>query len=115
MKYRAMSASGDYQFGRTGIMLTDSPEAVAQAVLTRLRLSAGEWFLDTEEGTPYSTRILGFQPAETRDVVLKTRILDTPGVAELTNYYTSLDWNRLLKLNATLTTIYGVTKISTEV
>ena len=115
MKYRALSPSGDYQFGRAGLMLVDTPSAVAQAVLTRLRLAAGEWFLDLEEGTPYSTKVLGFQPQDTRDVVFKTRILDTPGVAEITNYYSNLDWNRLFTLTVTLTTTYGTTTITTQV
>ena len=115
MKYRAMSSSGDYQFGRAGLMLVDTPEAVAQAVLTRLRLASGEWFIDLEEGTPYSSKILGFQPSEARDVVFKTRILDTPGVAEITNYYSNLDWNRLFTLTVTLTTLYGTTTFTAQV
>ena len=47
MKYRKLTENGDYAFGRGGAdMHADTPEAVGQAVLTRLRLFAGEWFVD---------------------------------------------------------------------
>ena len=46
MKYRKLTENGDYAFGRGGAdMHADTPEAVGQAVLTRLRLFAGEWFV----------------------------------------------------------------------
>ncbi|WP_302540571.1 hypothetical protein [Bilophila wadsworthia] len=42
MKYRKLTENGDYAFGRGGAdMHADTPEAVGQAVLTRLRLFAG--------------------------------------------------------------------------
>ena len=56
MRNRAMDANGDYQFGRSGLFLVDSPAGVAQAIKTKLLLAAGEWFLDADEGTPYSTQ-----------------------------------------------------------
>ena len=38
MKYRKLTENGDYAFGRGGAdMHADTPEAVGQAVLTRLR------------------------------------------------------------------------------
>ena len=50
MKYRKLTENGDYAFGRGGAdMHADTPEAVGQAVLTRLRLFAGEWFVDLKE------------------------------------------------------------------
>lgn len=60
MKYRKLTENGDYAFGRGGAdMHADTPEAVGQAVLTRLRLFAGEWFVDLKEGTPYVPGVLG--------------------------------------------------------
>ncbi len=53
MRYRREDENGDYSFGQgDATFLTDTPEAVAQAVKTRLALWRGQWFLDTEEGTP---------------------------------------------------------------
>ena len=44
MKYRKLTENGDYAFGRGGAdMHADTPEAVGQAVLTRLRLFAGSY------------------------------------------------------------------------
>jgi hypothetical protein len=60
MRYRTLDANGDYTFGQNGAnFLVNSPAAVGQAVLTRVKLMQGEWFLDQTAGTPYDTEILG--------------------------------------------------------
>ena len=112
MRYRALSPSGDYQYGRSGLFLTDTPAAVAQSVRTRLLLESGEWFLDADEGTPYSTQILGYGTKDTRDLAIKTRILDTPGVTELTNYFSTVTPDRLFIVNATINTKYGPASVT---
>ena len=111
MRYRQLDANGDYAFGRGGQFLVDSPEVVAQAIKTRLLLMAGEWFLDETEGTPYATQILGNNTQGTRDQAIKERILDTPGVDELTSYQSSVT-NRKLTIAARVATIYGVASIT---
>ena len=76
MKYRKLTENGDYAFGRGGAdMHADTPEAVGQAVLTRLRLFAGEWFVDLKEGTPYVPGVLGKHTQDTYDPVFRERIL----------------------------------------
>lgn len=112
MRYRALSAAGDYQFGRSGIFLKDSAAAVAQAILTRLNLWAGEWFLDTKEGTPYEAQILGHNTQATRDLAIQQRILGTVGVTELTSYSSSVAGRRL-SVSATVQTQYGTTTLTT--
>ncbi len=48
MRYRAWDANGDYTFGQgSKNFLVNSPQCVAQAVVSRLRLQLGEWFIDT--------------------------------------------------------------------
>ena len=111
MKYRALDPDGDYQFGRSGLFLENSSKAVAQAVMTRLHLWAGEWFLDADEGTAYATKILGYGTQGTRDIELKSRIVDTPGVRELTQYSSSVN-ERQLTVTATIATDYGVANIN---
>ena len=42
-------------------MLVEGAEQVRQQLLIKLKLWRGEWFLDTEFGTPYLQQILGKQ------------------------------------------------------
>ena len=60
MKVRKLNADGEVAFGRGRLdYLADSPEAVGQNVMTRLKLKTGEWFTDVSDGTPYADSILG--------------------------------------------------------
>lgn len=111
MRYRILSATGDYVFGRSGEFLVNSPQSVAQAIMTRLKLMTGEWFLDTSEGTPYDTQILGYGTQGTRDVAIQTRILDTPGVESIEEYTSSVDADRRMTVTARVQTIYGAVDI----
>lgn len=113
MRYRTLDPDGDYTFGRGPTqILANTPETVAQAILTRLALWSGEWFLDTDEGTPYLARVLGAGTANTYDAAIQERILDTPGVVELTAYASVVD-GRALSIQATVATIYGETTLQT--
>lgn len=114
MRYRSLSPTGDYTFGGgSSAWLVNSPEAVGQAVLTRLRLAVGEWFLDTEEGTPYQQQILGMGKLATYDAAIIDRIVNTPGVDALVAYSSNLDTRtRKLSVSATINTAYGQTTVS---
>lgn len=114
MRYRKLSPDGDYTIGTGADFYVDSPEAVAQAVLTRLRLWRGEWFVDTRDGTPWMEEILG-KRVRTRspDAAIKQRILGTEGVTEILSYSSSFDGNtRRMKVDATIATRYGQTRIT---
>lgn len=114
MRYRAEDAEGDYTFGQNDAnMLVDSPEAVAQAIKTRLGLRQGEWFLDSTEGVPYDTDILGMDTASTRDQAFQTAILDTTGVMQIADYASYLDpETREFTMAATVDTEYGQTTVT---
>jgi hypothetical protein len=113
MRYRALTSDGDMRFGGgRSDWLADSPECVAQAVQTRLLLLRGEWFLDTTEGTPYATEILGNNTQSTRDWAIRTRILETQGVTEITTYDSQFDPDsRAFSVQATISTLYGTTTV----
>lgn len=108
MKYRT-EIHGDYVFGTGDAgFLENSPQAVAQAVLTRLRLWRGEWFLDNTEGTPWQDAVLGKQPPALYALAVRERITGTPGVKTLLSFTTKNDsQTRRLVYSATLDTVYG--------
>lgn len=111
MKVRKLSDAGDYQMGHGDLDFTqDTPEAVAQNVMTRLALWRGTWFIDTQEGTPWLQQILGKHDAV--DVVIRSRILETPGVLSIESFESILDPDtRRLTITAMLNTRYGQTTI----
>jgi hypothetical protein len=109
MRYRRLDANGDMTFGRgQGNFWIDQAEAVAQLVLTRLRLNLGEWFADTTDGTAWATEVLGVRTRATRDVVVQARVLGTPGVTDLAQYFSTTDPNARQWIAAlSLDTVYG--------
>jgi len=114
MRYRKLDADGDYTFGGgRADFLVDSPEAVGQAVLTRLQLFKGEWFVDTADGTPWQTEVLGEHTRATYDMAIRNRILGTQGVEQIDSYDSEFEPNsRKLTITCTITTAYGQTTIS---
>lgn len=103
---------GDMTFGR-GInnFLADSPTAVAQAVLTRLCLWQGEWFLDTTIGMPWLQQVLGKSVAisgNVPDSAIRTIILNTPFVVRIEDYASSFDHSsRNFTVGCKVTTAFG--------
>ena len=64
-------------FGQGGAnFLVDSPAAVAQCVVTRLRLWEGEWYLALDEGTPYFQDVLGQYNPGLAAAVVQDRIVN---------------------------------------
>lgn len=117
MRYRQLSPSYDYVFGQgQGNFYVDNTEAVAQAVLTRLRLLTGEWFLNLAEGLPLYTDVIGRNTYNLYDPAIKRRILGTQGVTKITYYSSSLNADtRQLSVQARVSTIYGQTTIETVI
>ena len=115
MRYRKLDKNGDFVFGHGELDYhRDSPEAVAQAVMTRLKLWSGEWFLDNQEGTPWGVRVLGKHDAADYDPLIRLRILETPGVESLESYESSWEENsRRLAISATINTVYGQASLNT--
>lgn len=109
MIYRKLDADGDYTFG-LGInnFYKNSPDAVAQAVKTRLGLIQGEWFLDVNAGTPYNTEILGHGTVSKYDFAIQNVIINTQGVLKIIDYASGVDPStRKAQISCTIDTIYG--------
>lgn len=116
MRYRKLDDVGDYTFGHgQHDFLVNTPETVAQAVMTRLRLWLGEWFTDTADGTPWMQEVLDKYTERSRDVVLRARVLATPGVTGILAYRSSFDPAiRLYVLDMLVDTLYGTVQITAE-
>lgn len=109
MRYRKLSSDGDYVFGSgKNDFLVNSPEAVAQAILTRLKLWLGEWFADTSDGTGWNQSIVGKQSKNLYELTLHQRVLETPGVKNIVDFQSTLDPDtRRLTVSMTVNTIFG--------
>ncbi|MDH0030306.1 MULTISPECIES: hypothetical protein [unclassified Acinetobacter] len=113
MRYRKLDENGDYSFGNSQAnFYQNTPQAVGQAVLTRLRLWVGEWFLNIDDGTDWLDQVLGRGTSLLYEQVIKQRILGTQGVTEITDFFTQYDPNtRELAIQTTINTIYGETTL----
>ena len=102
------------QYGASQIeFLVDSPAAFAQAVMTRLGLSKGEYFVDTSQGTPWATQVLGVRTQDTRDQALRDRMSGTIGFKSIISYSSELIGNsRKFNVNARLDSIWGEVTIT---
>lgn len=139
MRYRKLSApdasglgGGDYTFGRSSAEIwRDVPEAPGQAVLTRLNLFTGEWFLDLAEGMPWGGFPLSSEVVRRgivlganaggramMDLAVKTRVLDTPGVTAIRQFSSEFDADgraarlRDYRVQMTLGTAYGQVEVT---
>ena len=115
MRYRALDADGDYVAGPAAVFYVDSPDAVAQAIKTRLALFTGEWFLDSNEGLNMS-RIVGNNTQSTRDQEVQQRILQTEGVTSIVAYGSRVNPDtRRFDVQAVVETVYGSAVVATSI
>jgi hypothetical protein len=99
----------DLAIQNNDLIMIDGAERVRQHLQIKLRLWAGEWFLDTEFGTPYLTDILGKQISLGASVAaLKKSILEVDGVQTITRFdYTFNRSARNLDVDFDVQTQYG--------
>lgn len=119
MIYRRLDNNGDYILGTGSNNFYSGNQAVAQAVITWLKLLRAEWWEDVNNGLPLWQSILGQPGSEINrhsvDNIIQERIRDLklgdkPLIAVINNYES--DWdnvNRSYKFTCTLTTIYSTT------
>ena len=88
-------------------------DRVRQQVLVKLRLWQGEWFLDTEFGTPYIDQILGKQISLAGAVAaLKKSILEVSDVQRITSFKYSFDRSaRALSVDFECSTPFGLIRV----
>lgn len=104
-----MDTNEDMRFGHgLADFYLDEPNAVAQSILTRLRFWRGEWFLDSDEGTPWTDDALGVRTRDTILPMIRRRILQTTGVQSIGALAVTIEpETRAATVSATVQTIYG--------
>lgn len=107
MKVRRLDENGDL-ITRGKMFLTER-EAIAQTIVTRLKLFLGEYFRDITDGTPWFQQILGkFESLNAVEALLRNRIARTQGVVRLLSFNLDYDINtRALSVSSTVLTVYG--------
>ena len=114
MRYRKLDVNGDYSFGAgKADFHVNSPEAVAQAVLTRLNLWVGEWFVNVDDGTGWTTDVLGKGTSSLYELMLRDRTLGAPGVKSILDFQATYKADsRELNVQIDIDTIYGQATVS---
>lgn len=107
MRARRLNDSGDL-ITRGKMFLTER-EAIAQTIVTRLKLFLGEYFRDVTDGTPWFQQILGkFENLNAVEALLRNRIARTQGVVRLLAFKMEYDLDaRTLSVQAQVLTAYG--------
>jgi hypothetical protein len=108
LKYRRQDSNGDYVLtGTSGDYHYNTPAAVAACARSRLLLFAGEYFVDTDAGMPWTTQVLG-AGRRAYDTIIRQMILGTPGCTAILEYSSTVDpAQRSLSIAATIDTLYS--------
>jgi hypothetical protein len=119
IRYRALDPNGDPLQGNGKNSFVSDLDAVAQAIGTRLRLFAGEWWENRSAGTPVFQNMLGVSGAgkhpETVVLILRQRILGTPYVRSVSNVAASYDPNtRGFAFSCQVQTEFGTLTLSNQ-
>lgn len=107
--------SHDLSVENFDLVLLTGRDAVRQQILVKLKLWRGEWFLDTEFGTPWLQEVLGKQLSLSGVIAaLQTSILEVNGTIRFQTFDYNFDRReRKLSVNFIVETIYGPVEVST--
>lgn len=107
---RALDSNNDLIVESGQLKLIRDGAEVIQHVRTRLQFYLEEWFLDLQAGTPYFQQIFT-KPANLANIesIFKSRILNTPEVERLTEFYMDYEGGSVRKLTVSFSaeTTYG--------
>lgn len=110
-----LDANHDLALENLDLVLVDQAEQVRQQLLIKLKLWVGEWFLDTEFGTPYLQQILGKQLTLSGAVAaMRASIMEVEGVQSLTEFNYNFDRAaRTLRVQFVANTPFGLVEVNT--
>jgi hypothetical protein len=88
--------TGDLQVASNQLVLLDGPDQVTQQLRSRLRMIAGEWFLDPTRGVDYRGVVWVKGVSDSLVAAeFKRNILTVPGVLQLIAYSQTLTGRQL--------------------
>jgi hypothetical protein len=110
-----LALNSDYDLDTSGLdlKLIGSAEQVRQQLQIKLKLWRGEWFLDTEFGTPYLQQILGKQLTLSGALAaVRKSIMEVDGVRSIIDFnYSFSNTTRTLSLTFTADTPFGIVEV----
>ena len=109
----ALDNNHDLDTKALDLSLVEGAKQVQQQLLIKLKLWRGEWFLDTDFGTPYLENILGKQLTLSGAIAaLRKSILEVKGVRQI-NYlnYKFSNETRILKVDFIADTPFGLVEV----
>lgn len=95
------------------LQIVQGADRVRQNILIKLRLWSGEWFLDTEFGTPYLEDILGKRISLGGAIAaIRAAILEVDAVDAIPEFNYSFNRkSRTLNYNFTASTSFGLIRV----
>lgn len=110
-----LDSNHDIFFKDFDLVLCAGAEQVRQQLEIKLKLWVGEWFLDTEFGTPYLQSILGKQLTLSGAIAaIKKSILEVSGVTQIIEFNFDFDnINRKLNVTFSAETDFGLIEVTT--
>lgn len=108
-----LDSSYDLKITNSDLVIVQGAERVRQNIEIKLKLWRGEWFLDTEFGTPYLQSILGKQITLNGAVsAIKQSILEVADVNSITDFsYNFIRAERRLAVTFTADTRFGLIQV----
>lgn len=105
--------TGDLDVRNLDLYIIKGADRVRQQLSIKLKLWVGEWFLDTEFGTPYLERVLGKQLSLAgASAALKESILEVNDVDSITSFNVNYSSSqRTLGVDFTCHTPYGLIRV----
>lgn len=107
--------TGDLLITGLDLSVIKGADRARQNLEIKLKLWQGEWFLDTEFGTPYIDQILGKQITLSGSVAaLKKSILEVSDVSGIESFKYNYDRQaRSMKVDFSCSTPYGLIRMNT--
>jgi hypothetical protein len=105
--------TGDLAISNLDLSMVAGAERVSQQLQIKLKLWRGEWFLDTEFGTPYLQDVLGKRMSLNGAVAsIKKSIMEVEGVQMIETFdYNFNRKTRMLDIQFSATTPYGLVEV----